>query len=168
MIRKFRAPLTSVRINGRPRAGLVAAAAAVTVLGVPTMASAANPPACDPAVYPRAYLTHRSVYSKNVRFIQMRLRKNTELRDQASVEYPFRMTVDLSRSPTRTYTIRRYPNDRFPVPFKRRETAVVTSTYVEVHTEYDALGVQTNVRCTRVVDTPYKAPPLKGEPKYHR
>jgi hypothetical protein len=98
----------------------------------------------------------------------MRLRRNTGPRGQASPEYPFPMRVDLSKSPSRTYTIRSYPNDRFPVRFKRGETAVVTSTYVEVHTEYDALGVQTNVRCTRVVDTPYKAPPLKGEPKYHR
>jgi hypothetical protein len=98
----------------------------------------------------------------------MRLRKNTELRDQATVEYPFPMRVDRSKSPTRTYTIRSYPNDRFPVRFKRGEKAIVTSTYVEVHTEYNALGVQSNVRCTRVVDTPYKAPPLPGEPNYHR
>ena len=149
-------------------AGLVAATAAITALGVPAIAPAANPPACDPAVYPRALLTHRSVYSKNVRFIQMRLRKNTELRDQSTPEYPFKMRVDLSRSPTRVYTIRHYPSDRFPVRFKRGETAVVTSTYVEVHTEYDALGADYRVRCTRVVDTPYKAPPLEGEPNYHR
>lgn len=165
MLRKLRAPRMSVR-----GVGLVAAAAAVTALAVPAMASAANPPApaCDPAVYPRALLTHRSVYSQNVRFIQMRLRKNTDPRDQSSPEYPFRLRVDLSRSPSSTHIIRSYPRDRFPVRFKRGETAVVTSRYVEVHTDYDFAGNPHNVRCTRVVDTNYKAPPLPGEPNYHR
>ena len=178
MIREFHAPATSGRVierQGRPRrgrwgwpwAGLVAATAAVTVLGVPTTASAANPPACDPAVYPRALLTHRSVYSQNTRWVQMRLRRNTAPEDQSSPEYPFPLRVDLSRSPSRTHMIRSYPRDRFPVTFKRGETAVVTSRYVEVHTEYDLLGPH-NVRCTRVVDTNYKAPPLPGEPNYHR
>jgi hypothetical protein len=160
MFRKLHAPQASV--------ALVAATAAVTALGVPAVASAANPPACDPAVYPRPLLSHRSVYSQDTRWIQMRLRKNnTAPGDQSDPEYPIRMRVDLSRSPTRTYTIRSYPRDRFPVRFKRRETAVVTSTYVEIHTEYGPLG-PSNVRCTRVVDTNYKAPPLPGEPNYHR
>ena len=164
MFRESCARPTSVRVIG-----LVAAtAAAVAVLGVPAVASAANPPACDPAVYPRALLTHRSVYSQDTRWIQMRLRKNTAPEDQSSPEYPIRMRIDLSRSPSSTHMIRSYPKGQVPVRFKRGETAVVTSTYVEIHTDYDSTGTGHNVRCTRVVDTDYKAPPLPGEPNYHR
>ena len=153
MIREFRA--------------LFAGAAAVTVLGVPAVASAANPPACDPAVYPRALLAHDSVYSKSTRWLSMHLRpSNTDQRDQSDPEYPIRMRIDLSRSPSSTHLLRSYPRGQVPVRFKRRETATVTSTYVEIHTEDDPTPHQ--VRCTRVVKTHYKAPPLPGEPNYHR
>ncbi|MEA2367500.1 MAG: hypothetical protein QOH38_218 [Thermoleophilaceae bacterium] len=146
---------------------LVAATAAATVLGVPAIASAANPPACDPAVYPRSFLVFESVYSKNTRWVQMRERDNiTELSDQSDAEYPFPLRVDLSKSPSSTHMIHSYPKDQVPVRFKHGETATVTTTYVEVHTSYDILGVH-NVRCTRVVRTHYKAPPGRKSPHYH-
>ena len=151
------------------RAGLVAASAAATVLGAPTAASAANPPACDPAVYPRPLLAFESVYSKNTRWVQMRERENmTAPRDQSDPEYPFPLTVDLSKSPSRTLMVHSYPKDQLRVPFKRGETAIATATYVETHTEYDILGAGHQVRCTRVVRTHYKAPPGPNSPHYHR
>ena len=177
MVRQFRAPPTSVGVTGRQyhprrgrgwsRAGLVAMAATFTVLVAPSTAPAAAPPACDRAVYPRALLAHHSVYSRNTRWLQMRLRSsNTQERDQSSPEYPIRMRIDLSRSPSSTHMIRSYPKGQVPVSFKHRETATVTSTYVEIHTEYEPTAHQ--VRCTRVVATHYKAPPGPGEPNYHR
>jgi hypothetical protein len=132
------------------------------------MASAANPPACDPAVYPRPLLAFESVYSKNTRWIQMRLREHaTAPRDQSDPEYPFPLRVDPSKSPSFTRMIHSYPKDQVPVRFKRGETAKVTSTYVEIHTEYDIFGPH-HVRCTRVVSTHYKAPPGPNSPNYHR
>jgi hypothetical protein len=151
------------------KAGLVAATAAAALVGIPTMASAANAPACDPAVYPRPFLAFESVYSKNTRWVQMRERENmTTPRDQADAEYPFPLRVDLSRSPSSTHMIHSFPRDKVPVRFKRRETATVTATYVEVHTEYDMFDNGHNVRCTRVVRTHYKAPPGPNSPHYHR
>jgi hypothetical protein len=150
-----------------PGAGLIAAITAATVLGIPTMASAANPPACDPAVYPRPFLAFESVYSKNTRWIQMRERENmTEPSDQGDPEEPFPLRVDLSKSPSSTHMIHSYPRDQVAVRFKRGEKAIVTATYVEVHTEYDIFGGH-NVRCTRVVRTHYKAPPGPKSPHYH-
>jgi hypothetical protein len=149
-------------------AGFVAAAVALTALGVPTMASAANPPACDPAVYPRPFLAFESVYKRNTRWVQMRERENmTEPSEQGDPEYPFPLRVDLSKSPSYTHMIHSYPKDQVPVRFKRHETAIVTATYVEVHTVYDIFGGH-NVRCTRVVRTHYKAPPGPNSPNYHR
>ena len=163
--------------RGRPRRrwratlGVVplVAIAAAAGLGAPTAALAASPPACDPAVYPRPFLAFESVYSRNTRWIQMRERENmTAPSDQGDPEYPFPLTVDLSRHPATTHMIHSYPRDQVAVRFKRGETAAVTATYVEVHTEYDALGNGGNVRCTRVVRTHYKAPPGRNSPHYHR
>ena len=91
----------------------------------------------------------------------------TDPGDQGDPEYPFPLRVDLSKSPSYTHMIHSYPKDQVPVRFKRHEKAVVTSTYVEVHTEYDIFGGH-NVRCTRVVRTHYKAPPGPNSPNYHR
>jgi hypothetical protein len=150
------------------RGGFGSAAVAAAALVLPTMASAAaNPPTCDPAVYPRAFLAFESVYSKNTRWVQMEERENTgELREQADAEYPFPLTVDPSKSPSSTHMIHSYPRDQVAIRFKRGETAIVTATYVEVHTEYDLIGAH-NVRCTRVVRTHYKAPPGRHSRHYH-
>jgi hypothetical protein len=150
------------------RARLVAGTAAAIVLGVPTTALAANPPACDPAAFPRPLLAFESVYSKNTRWVQMRLREHaTRQRDQSDPEYPFPLRADLSKSPSRTLMVHSYPRDQLRVPFKHGETATATATYVEVHTEYDIFGPH-HVRCTRVVRTHYKAPPGPNSPNYHR
>ena len=133
------------------------------------MASAANPPACDPGVYPRPYLAFESVYKRNTRWVETNEREHmTKPRDQADVEYPFPFRVDLTKSPSYTRMIHSYPKDQVPIHFKRRERATVTATYVEVHTEYDMFGNGSNVRCTRVIRTHYKAPPGPNSPNYHR
>jgi hypothetical protein len=157
-----------IRVRGRGAAGLMAASAAAAVLGLPTVASAASAPACDPAVYPRPFLTFESVYKRSTRFVQLRERENmTKPREQGDVEYPFPVTVDLTKSPSFTRMIHSYPKGQVPVRFKRGEKATVTATYVEVHTEYDILGPH-HVRCTQVVRTHYKAPPGPNSPNYHR
>ena len=147
---------------------LPVAIAAATALGVPAMASAANPPACDPAVYPRPFLAFESVYKKNTRWVQLQEREDmTRPRDQSDPEYPFPFRVDLTKSPSYTRMIHSYPRDQVAIRFKRKERATVTATYVEVHTEYGILGPH-HVRCTRVIRTHYKAPPRKGSPNYHQ
>ena len=150
------------------RAGPVAAIALASMLGVPAVASAPNPPACDPAVYPRPFLAFESVYRRNTRWVQMREREDMDApRDQGDPESPFPLRVDLSNGRSKTYTIHDYPRDQVAIRFKRREKATVTATYVEVHTEYSPLDNGHNVRCTRVVRTHYKAPPGPHSRHYH-
>jgi hypothetical protein len=167
MIRTRRTRSASIR--NLAAVGPAAAIAAAAALGIPTTALAANPPACDPAVFPRPFLAFESVYARNTRWVQMRERENlTAPSDQGDPEYPFPLRVDLSKSPSYTRTIHSYPKDQVAVKFKRHETAAVTATYVEVHTVYDALGNGSNVRCTRVLRTHYKAPPGPNSRHYHR
>lgn len=117
MIRKLRVRPARLAVAGRqrrprrwrrglPATGGVAATAAAMALGVPAIASAASPPTCDRAVYPRAFLTFESVYSKNTRWIQLREREDmTDPSDQGDPEYPFPVRVDRSKSPSFTRMI---------------------------------------------------------------
>ena len=132
------------------------------------MASAANPPSCDPAVYPRPFLAFESVYKRSTRWVETNEREHmVKPRDQADVEYPFPVRVDRTKGPSSTHMIHSYPRDEVGIRFRRREKATVTATYVEIHTEYDMFGNGFNVRCTRMIRTHYKAPPRRGKPGYH-
>jgi hypothetical protein len=135
--------------------------AALALLTVPAVGSAADPPTCDSLGYAVAYLRiDGSIYAGSTRYIKLRLtRKNpTDGKAQSDPEYPFPLTVAPSNGASRTFTVRSFPKDEFPVTFSKGETDVVTAKYVEVHTSYGLLGVM-STRCTRELSATFRKPP---------
>jgi hypothetical protein len=157
------------RRNSFRSAGLAGAAVALVLLALPAGAAAANPPACDPSVYPRPWLLFDgTTVAGFTRYLE--LRQNPHSTDNpngsgdADVEYPFHVRVDKSNGTSRTFTVHDYARDQFPVTFARGQTAVARATYVENHTEYTTLGMRFNVRCTRTVTASFKRPKKKKHP----
>ena len=138
-----------------------ALATALVLLSLPAVGSAADPPTCDSLGYTVAYLRiDGSEYAGSTRYIKMRLatKDQTDEKAQSDPEYPFPLTVAPSNGASRTFTVRGFPNDEFPVTFSKGETDVVTAKYVEVHTSFGLLGV-TNTRCTRELSATFRKPP---------
>jgi hypothetical protein len=154
------------------RPTLAACAAALVLLVVPGTAAAVNPPACDPSVYPYAFLyIDGSTFAGNTRWLE--LRQNPKGTDQQSgqsdPEYPFQLRVDKSDGTSRTFTVHDYAQDQFPVTFASGVTAHASATYVEVHTEENSTPLPYfNVRCTRTISADFKKPPKPKRTKAHR
>jgi hypothetical protein len=148
---------------------MAAGALTCALLAAPTGASAANPPACDPSVYPTPFLLiDGSIFARNTRYLKLRQNPRSTVNQNGNgdsdPEYPFPVRVDRTRHAPRTFTVHDYAKDQFPVSFLRPETAVVKATYVEVHTEYVGLIVTVLVRCTRTVTKTFHAPPRQRRP----
>lgn len=152
----------SRRIYGK--AGLAGIAAALALLLAPGVAPAALPPACNTSIYPKPWLLIDGSLSANfTRYLQMvknpKASTNPSGNDDADIEYPFTLHVDKSNGVSRNFTVHDYARDQFPVFFGRGQTANARATYVEVHTDYDAiLGFRTVTRCSRTVTAHFKRP----------
>jgi hypothetical protein len=150
---------------------LAASAVTVGVLVLPSAAGAVNPPACDPNVYPVPFLVFDgSIFTGNTRYLVLRQNKHAtdSLSGQSDPEYPFPVDIQLTNGGSLHYTAHDYARDQFPVRFVPRSIrATATTTYVEAHTEEDAITPVHTVRCTRTVKATYKAPP-KPKKKKHR
>jgi hypothetical protein len=152
------------------RVAVATGALACALLAMPGGAGAANPPACDPSVYPIPFLViDGSNFVRNTRFLELRQNPSStrSTKGDADPEYPFPLRVDRTRHPTRTFTVHDYAREQFPVVFFRPETAVARATYVEDHTEYPVTGfsaITVHVRCTRTLTKTFKAPPKQRRP----
>jgi hypothetical protein len=150
---------------------LLAASAGMVVLAMlPAVASAANPPPCDPSVYPVPFLIidGKSVVIKNTRYLKMRQNGHSSegLRHEATPEQPFPLKVVKSGGGgTFNFTVHDYARNEFPIKFAKGQTADATATYVEQHIEYtvvSGLVITTKVRCTRTVTAHFNRPKVKG------
>jgi hypothetical protein len=153
---------------------VAASAVSLGALGLPGVAAAANPPACDTNVYPVSFLViDGSTFTGNTRYLELRQNPHAtdSLSGQSDPEYPFPVNVQLSNGGSLNYTAHDYAKDQFPVKFAPRSiTAGVTATYVEDHTEEGPgplIPVHT-VRCTRTISASFKAPPKPKKTKKHR
>lgn len=144
------------------RSLLVAAVATVGALAAPGAASAVDPPTCSSLGYSTPFLIidGKSVVVGTTRWIEMREnpRSTNNLNAQSTPEQPFPLTIDMSYSAPRTYTVRNYARNQFPARFHRGETALVTAKYVEQHTEQSRLLGTVRVRCTRTVTAHFNRP----------
>jgi hypothetical protein len=152
------------------RSALVAPAVTLVLLSLPGVASAANPPACDPSIYPVPFLViDGTTVVRNTRYMEMR--QSPHATDSGSAqsdpEGSFPLTVAPSNGGSTTYTVRDWAQDQFPVTFASGETDVVTATYVEVHTSY-SFGSSVSTRCTRTVSANFSAPPVTHRRRRHR
>jgi len=137
------------------------ASATLVLLSVPAEAQIVDPPTCDSQGYTVPYLRiDGSEFARNTRYIKMRLNRKAEFdeKGQSDIEYPFSLTVAPSNGASRTFTVRSFPNDEFPVSFSNGETDLVTAKYVEVHTTFGLFGAM-NTRCTREVSATFRKPP---------
>jgi hypothetical protein len=136
---------------------------------VPGSAAALNPPPCG-STYPTAFLViDGSRVTTNTRWIEMRINPKTAYKEnaQGDPQYPFPLTIALSQTGSHTYQVHDYAKDQFPARFHKGETAHVSATYVEDHTEYSQIIGTYHVQCTRTVTADFKAPPQKKKHKKH-
>jgi len=152
------------------RAALAAAGAAVALLCVPSTAGAVNPPPCDTSVYPVPFLViDGTTVTKSTRWIELVINPKTAYKErrQADVLYPFPLTINRSLHGSHTYQVHDYARDQFGATFAKGETAHVTTTYVEDHTEYSIILGTYHVQCSRTVSADFKRPKQKKKKKHH-
>ena len=149
------------------RAALVAlGATAAAMLGLPSGASAADPPPCDPSVYPTPFLIiDGSRFINSTRYLKMRQNPhsgdNKDGNGDSVPEQPFHVNLDTNQGRHHTYTVNDYGKAQMPFTFHTGEIAHVVAKYVEVHTEYQAVGPALLIRCTRTVSKNFDKPPKK-------